>query len=254
MDETKRRAPIERQALRVLQPVLAREGAKIRLARRRRRWTQKQLGVRCALSQQTISQMERGDGATLSHAAWQRAALVLGLTLDLKLGRDKLEDTRDSGHLPIQELLLRLGRTIGLIRRFELQTRPSDPTGWSDVGLVDRANRRLMLFECVNVFGDIGASVRSSDRKASEAEGLAIAMGRGEPYSVHVCWVIRDTRRNRELVARYPEIFGSRFPGSSRAWVNALTAGGAPPAKRGLIWCDLAATRVFPWRHAKSAA
>lgn len=198
--------------------------------------------------------MELGDGATLSVVAWQRVALVLGLPLDVQLGRDSLEEPRDAGHLVLQELLLRLGRARGLTRRFELQTRPSDPRLWSDVGLVDHANRRLLLFECVNVFGDIGASTRSSDRKAAEAEGMAIALGHGSPYTVHVCWVVRDTRRNRELLARYPEIFASRFPASSRAWVAAITTGTAPPPGRGLIWANVRATRVFAWRRANIAA
>lgn len=111
-----------------------------------------------------------------------------------------------------------------------------------------------MLFECVNVFGDIGASARSSDRKAAEAEGLAISLGHGDLYAIHVCWVVRDTRRNRELLARYPETFASRFPASSRAWVAAITTGSAPPLGRGLIWADLRATRVFAWRRAKIGA
>lgn len=254
MAEHKRRTAVELEAVRVLQALMKREGAKVRAARLRRRWIQRELGRRAALSQQTVSQMERGDGATLSLAAWQRVALVLGLPLDLKLGRDALEEPRDAGHLAIQELLLRLGRAVGLTRRFELQTRPSDPTRWSDVGLVDHVHRRLLLFECVNVFGDIGASTRSSDRKASEAEAMAMALGHGEPYTVHVCWVVRDTRRNRELLARYPEIFASRFPASSRQWAAALTTGIEPPKGRGLIWADVRCTRIFAWRRAKIAA
>lgn len=51
-------------------------------------------------------------------------------------------------------------------------------------------------------------------------------------------WVVRATARNRLLVARYPEVFATRFPGSSRAWVAALTAGGPIPTEPGLVWCD----------------
>jgi transcriptional regulator with XRE-family HTH domain len=229
--------------------MLLAEGAKVRSARHRRGWTQRELGRRTDLSQQTISRIERGDGATLSLVAWQRVAAVLGLPLRLQLGRDPLEETADAGHLGIQELLLRLGRRTGRDRRFELSTRTTARTGWVDVGLVDHRLRCLILLECCNLMGDIGASARSSDRKLAEAEALAIALGQGEPYSVHVCWVMRDTRRNRELLARYPVLFTSRFPGSSRRWVEALTVGGEPPAERGLVWCDLRATRLFAWRQ-----
>lgn len=116
MCEQKRRTAVELEALRVLQALMKREGARIRAARLRRRWTQRELGHRAALSQQTISQMELGDGATLSLSAWQRVALALGLPLDVQLGRDALEGPRDAGHLAIQELVMRLGRAIGMSR------------------------------------------------------------------------------------------------------------------------------------------
>jgi len=193
--------------------------------------------------------MERGDGATLSIAAWRRVAIVLDLPFEIKFGRDAREETADAGHLALQELVLRLGRAAGYGRTFELPTKPSNPRLSTDVGLVDNSRRRLLLIECVNSLGDIGAATRSSDRKAIEAEGLAISLGHGEPYAVHVCWVVRNTRRNRELLARYPEIFASRFMGSSRAWVRALTTGSDPPPARGLVWSDAKAMRLFDWRR-----
>lgn len=105
----------------------------------------------------------------------------------------------------------------------------------------------------------MGAAVRSTIRKRADAEGLAAVIGAarpvpggpelGEPYSVATVWVVRATRRNRELVMRYPELFASRFTGSSRAWVRALTTGSPPPADLGLVWCDVRATRLYAWRR-----
>jgi transcriptional regulator with XRE-family HTH domain len=245
----KRRSNLEIEAIRELHANLRDVGLKVRLARKRRRWTQKHVGRRAELAQQTISQMERGDGATLSIAAWKRACMALSVPFEIKLGRDAMELPADAGHLSIQEFMLRLGRRTGYDRTFELQTSSTDPARSTDVGLVSHAKRRLVRIECVNTFGNIGDAVRSSDRKQREAEGLAIALGHGEPYSVHEVWVVRSTRRNRELIARYPEIFASRFPGSSREWVQALLAGTRPPVQQGLVWCDLHATRLFEWRH-----
>ncbi|HUG48646.1 MAG TPA: helix-turn-helix transcriptional regulator [Candidatus Limnocylindria bacterium] len=235
--------------MRRIREVTRREGVKVRSARRRRGWSQRTLGQHCELGQTTISKLERGEGATLSLACWQRVADALEMSLDLKLGRDQHESTADAGHLALQELVMRLGRAAGYRRAFELPTRPADPSLSVDVGLVDHARRRLVLVECVNSLRDLGAAVRSSDRKTKEAEGLALSLGHGRPYAVHVCWILRATRRNRELVARYPEIFASRFPGSSRAWVDALTSGQPPPGVRGLVWADVRATRLFPWRR-----
>lgn len=245
---TRRRSAVTVAARRELQGVATREGQKVRRARRRRGLTQKALGRRVGLDQTTISRLERGDGASLSLVVWQQVALVLQLHLELTLGRDPLEEPADAGHLGIQELVLRLGRQIGVKRTFELPTRPANPQLSTDVGLTDDVNRRLIQVECVNVFGNVNASVRSSDRKRVEAGDLAIAMGHGEPYTVHQVWVVRATRRNRQLLARYPELFAVRFTGSSHAWARALTDGTKPPDEQGLVWCDVNATRLFEWR------
>jgi transcriptional regulator with XRE-family HTH domain len=245
----RRRTNLEAEAARQLQSSLVREGAKIRRARKRRGWTQAQLGRKVGLAQSTISQMERGEGGTLALETWQRVALVLGLPLSIELGRDAHEEPADAGHLGIQELVLRLGRESGYLRTFELPTRPADPARSTDVGLTDDSQRRLTLIECVNTFGNIGAAARSSDRKRAEAEALAISIGRGQPYTVHACWVVKASRRNREIVGRYPELFESRFPGSSRGWVGALARGSAPPDGLGLVWCTVSATRIFEWRR-----
>ena len=110
--------------------------------------------------QPTISRLERGEGGTLSLELWQQVAIVLGLPLELTLGRDAMEEPVDAGHLAVQELVLRLGRLAGYGRTYELPTKPSDPTLSTDVGLTDDANRRLVQVECVNTFGNINAAIR----------------------------------------------------------------------------------------------
>jgi hypothetical protein len=85
-------------------------------------------------------------------------------------------------------------------------------------------------------------------RKLAELEDMAVARW-GEDARVGLVWIVRATRRNRALIAKYPEIFASRFPGSSIGWVRALTLGTEPPTEPGLVWCDVAATRLFEWRR-----
>ena len=166
--------------------------------------------------------------------------------------RDPHQELEDGGHLEMQEFTLRLGRSTGFGRTFELATRPANPAFSVDVGLRDDARRLLVLEECWNTFGNIGASVRSTRRKIAEAEALAVVIG-GErgPYRVAAVWVVRDTPRNRAVLARYPEVFESTFTGSSTAWVAALTVMGAPvPAELGLVWCDPRRGRLTGWRRA----
>jgi transcriptional regulator with XRE-family HTH domain len=226
----------------------ARLGTEVRAGRRSKRLTQHQLGERVGLGRQSISLAERGRGAGLTLEAWQRIGLALERPLPVTLRATTTGETADSGHLAMQELVLRLGRAAGYTRHFELATRPSEPWRSTDVGLEDATRRRLILVECWNSIGDIGAAARASDRKRAQAQALALVRWGGTGL-VGVVWLVRATARNRALVARYPEVFAARFPGSSAAWVRALTGGEAPPEGPGLAWCDVAATRLFAWRR-----
>jgi transcriptional regulator with XRE-family HTH domain len=235
--------------------LLAALGAEIRASRHRRHLSQRGLGEQVGLAQTTISLLERGHGGRLSLDTWQRLSLALGRSARLALGVDAIGEPADAGHLAIQELVLRSAKANGVTRTFELATRPADPSRSADVGLRDDRRGVLMLVECWNSIGDIGAAVRSSDRKRAEATTLAVATGPigvdgvASPYRVALCWVVRATARNRALLARYPEVFATRFPGSSVAWTNALTRGAEPPEQPGLAWTNLASTRLIPWRR-----
>ncbi|HXR27645.1 MAG TPA: helix-turn-helix domain-containing protein [Candidatus Baltobacteraceae bacterium] len=262
----RKRHELAAEAARRNREVLARLGSEVRESRLRRRMTQARLGERVGLARSTVGAIERGLGGSHTLDAWQRIGLALDRPLRVELSRDVREEPADAGHLAIQELVIRVGRGAGFPGMFELPTRPSNPAHSTDVGLRDDRGRRLILVECWNTIGDVGAAVRSTNRKRAEVEGLAAVIGGGrpaaargpqldgpdvpgEPYDVATVWVVRATRRNRDLVARYPELFASRFTGSSRAWVRALTTGSAPPSDLGLVWCDVRCTRLYAWRR-----
>jgi transcriptional regulator with XRE-family HTH domain len=216
----------------------------------RRRWSQVALGGKVGLTSQRVSQIELGQAQSVPLETWFALAAALDIPLKVELGRDANQAPDDAGHLAIQELMLRLARETGRAKTFELATKPANPSYSIDVGTRDDANRVLIIQECWNSFGNINESIRSTRRKIAEAEQLAVAIG-GEngPYRVAAVWIVRDTRRNREILTRYPEVFASAFTGSSMEWVRALiTVGAAPPAELGLVWCDLRATKVFAWR------
>jgi transcriptional regulator with XRE-family HTH domain len=244
-----KRPELAAEAARINLESLARLGGELRSARHRRRLTQEQLGARAGLSRSAISTIERGRGGSHTLDTWQRLALAVDRPMRIELRRDPREEPADTGHLAIQELLLRLGRRTGFTGTFELSTRPADPSRSTDVALRDDRRRLLILVECWNTFGDVGAAVRSTNRKLAEAAELGTAIGGERPYRVASCWVVRDVARNRALIARYPELFSSRFRASSARWVSALTDRGEPPAELGLVWCDARATRVYAWRR-----
>jgi transcriptional regulator with XRE-family HTH domain len=227
-----------------------RAGQQVEASRRRRRITQRELGDRVGVSRSLIAAIESGQAAGTPLETW----FALGEALDRPFRAEFLRDHQalpaDAGHLGMQELVLRLAGPAGYAGTFELATRPGDPTRSVDVLLLDKRSRRMVIVECWNTFGDLGAAARSSDRKLAEAAQLAVAIGgAGPPFDIGLVWVVRDTRVNRALIERYPHIFERRFPGPSGAWVRALTRPAAMPSGPGLIWCDGKATRLFARRR-----
>lgn len=220
-------------------------------SRKRRHWPQRIVAQKIGITQARYSQVESGDGLGVPTELWFAIADALGVPFRMEFGRDPARELEDAGHLEMQELMLRLGREVGLGRQLELPTKPANPSYSVDVCLRDDRRRVLVLEECWNTFGNIGASVRSTNRKLAETQALAVALG-GEagPYRVAAVWVVRDTPRNRAVLARYPETFDATFTASSREWVNALTTATAPvPAGLGLVWCEPRHGRLSVWRR-----
>lgn len=238
------RIEAEREAMRLLGAF----GTSLRAARQRRRLTQRRLAQATGLSRQAVSGLELASIPSAQLRDLVALAITLGIPLRLELGRDPQASAVDAGHLAIQELLLRLGRRTGYTGSFELPIRPGESRHSVDVLLMDPVRGRLILVEAWNTIGDIGGSARSFDRKLAAARELAVGRGHDE-MDVHGVWVVRATARNRALLAGYPEVFLAKFPGSSRAWVTALAGGTSPPREPGLVWCDVAASRLFEWRR-----
>lgn len=249
---TSRRTAHQIEASRRWQESRARVGGQVRAMRQRRGWSQRELADRVGVGRMVISRIERGEGR-LDLELLERIAIVFGVPLGVTLGRDPREDVADAGHLAMQELVLRFGRVGGFTRHFELATRPAEPWRSADIVLGSDARQALIGIECWNTFGDIGAAARSSTRKQAELEQMAVARWGAASIVGHL-WVVRDVARNRALVARYPEVFAARFPGSSRMWVQALASGGPIPLEPGLVWCDVRRGLVTEWRRAASRA
>jgi transcriptional regulator with XRE-family HTH domain len=210
-------------------------GAEVKAARNRRRLSQAGLASKVAISRPRLSDIESGDGAGVPLETWFAIAKALGIYLRFEFGRDPQAELRDAGHLDIQELVVRVAAQGGWTPEWESRTGGR----WTDVRLEDRMAGRILIVECWNTFGDLGAAIRSSDHKSKELGDAGLL------------WVIRDTRANRELVLRYAALLASRFKGSSVGWVGALVGGEEMPGESGLVWCDVRATRLFARRRAR---
>jgi len=221
-------------------------GGVVRSARRARHQTISALARRVGISAARMSEIERGLGGRAPLETWIAIGIALERPLAVAFSKEIGEHAgpADAGHLQIQEHILRLGRATGRPGTFELPTRPIDPLRSTDVGIRDPAQHARVLVECWNTFTDLGAAMRATHRKVREAEAT------WPEDRIATVWVVAMSAANRALLARYPHIVESAFPGSSRAWVRALTIGGPPPTQPGIVWFDPAKDRLVERRSA----
>jgi transcriptional regulator with XRE-family HTH domain len=221
-------------------------GGLARAARRAKRLTVGEVARRIGISLPRLSEIERGLGARAPLDTWVALGIALGRPLAVTFSRplDEPRSPADSGHLEIQEYILKLARATGRAGTFELPTRPIDPSRSTDIGLHDAARRTRIHVECWNTFGDLGAAVRATNRKQAEAAAT------WPDDRIATVWVVRASAANRAILARFPHIIDAAFPGSSRAWVRALERGMAPPATPAIVWLDPGTGRLMERRRA----
>ena len=229
-------------------------GSDVRAARISKGWTQAQLAAKVGLSQSRISSIEDGLGAGAPVGVWIALGLALDRPLAIAFSRSLVPEQSTAGHLSAQELVLSFGRRNGMGATFELATRPADSRRALDVCIRDDRRRVLRVHEISNRADDLGQTVREHQRKRAEAEQVAVVLGGDEePYRVAFCWVVRATAANQALLARYPHIIESTFSGSSRQWVRAVVEGADAPTSPGIVWVDLAGTRIYEHRRQPSS-
>jgi transcriptional regulator with XRE-family HTH domain len=252
--ERRSRARVASDADRHASELAGKLGSALRDARRRLGLTQTQAGNRAGIDQTTWSRLERDRDAGYTLATWDRAAHAVGTALSAYLPQASLAaQPRDAVHLRNQEMLLRTTRPGGWMGLAEEAfDRNVARSRFADVLLERRAasrvGREYALLEVIDWFDDVGAPSRDWQRRLDAVERYAIArMKPGEALPrVSGCWVLRATRRNRQLVGEHGAFFRSRFAGSGRAWIAALTDKTvAMPAESALLWVDVQGTRIF---------
>jgi transcriptional regulator with XRE-family HTH domain len=206
--------------------------------------TQAQTAFRAGVSQARISQLERGHGRGASLETWATVAAAVGEQIVGFLERAPGASLpRDIEHLRRQSALIEIARPGGWSSLPEF--RLDQDARWSrsiDVALVRRATAEAVVVEIWNWFEDVGAALRGLDGKVA---ALRDQLDPSVQWTVRGLFVVRDTRRNRQLVTELRPMFAARFPGNARVWLRAL----ADPAQRlpeghGLLWSDRTGTSL----------
>ena len=226
--------------------VAGRLGIALRDSRRITGLKQTEVAARAGVSQALISNLERGRGRTASIETWACVAAALGERFVGFLEQAPgATPPRDIEHLRRQSALIQLAAAGGWVALPEFAIDPGAIRSRSiDVALIRTATPEAVAAESWDWFDDVGASLRGLDAKVTLlAARVADESNLGEAGSPHAwrvrgLFIVRDTHRNRAIVAELRPLFAARFTGSSTAWLRALTSEAPPPGGHGLLWSD----------------
>ncbi|MEP7361370.1 MAG: helix-turn-helix transcriptional regulator [Chloroflexota bacterium] len=230
-------------------------GRSLKDGRARHGWTQLEAAARAGLSRSEWSTLELGRRPS-TVLALNRAAHALHSGLSAYLEQISAADLpRDAVHLRHQELVIKTARPGGWGSLPEAQLGQDARTSrWVDV-LLERRRAHSATEYCAceiwDWLADVGGSVRDFARRVEALGRYGITRMRGDeppPYASGF-WVLRATRRNRQLVTEHRNFFDGRFPGSGHAWLAALASPAAPmPMEPALLWVSVRGDRLFPAR------
>jgi transcriptional regulator with XRE-family HTH domain len=213
--------------------------------------TQRVVGERAGIAQTEVSRLERGLGARTSLQTWSACGAAVGHPLVGYFERvSSTDQPRDIEHLRRQSLLISLAELGGWSAVPEAALPDDGPRPRSvDVLLARPSRREMAIVEVWDLLTDGGAAMRGL-----EAKVIAWRARLGGTWRVRGLFVVRATRRNRQLIRDLRPLFEARFPASSTAWLSCLTDSATPlPDADGLVWSDVAGTKLTPARSRRRA-
>lgn len=198
------------------------------------------------MSQARWSTLERGLGSRAPLETWAVVAATVGMELAAFVDRSSGADLpRDIEHLRRQSAITARVALGGWLVAPEAPVASATPGRVIDLLLERGAQREAAIIEVWDWLADVGGAFRSLDEKVAAVQRTRVG------WTVAGAWVLRGTRRNRDLVGELAPLFAARFPASGRAWLQALDDRRARlPAQPGLIWTDARGTRLWPARMA----
>lgn len=199
-------------------------GLSLRALRRRRQWTQDQLGRRAGLSDSAISRVERGGADRLSVRALSRLADQLGarLTLHVMWQGEDLDRLLDRDHAHLVDGMMRRLETAGWTAIPEVTFRIGPERGSIDIFARHPVDGQLLVVEVKSVVPDIQAMLSSLDRKARLAP--SIARDQGWPTGpVARLLVLPEDRTARRRLDVFAATFDRALPARNvevRRWIK----------------------------------
>ena len=181
--------------------------------------TQAEAAARARISQAQWSRLERAtsEAQRAGVEEWAVAAEAVGLRLAAFMERASGATLpRDIEHLLRQNAVVSRGRPGGWLPAPEMPLDIGAGGHVVDVMLTRAVRREATVVEIWDWLDDVGAALRSFDEK------VAAVRRQLSGWHVQGTWVMRGTRRNRDLVRGLGALFAARFPADGEAWLRAL--------------------------------
>ena len=193
-------------------------GLSIRAMRRRRGWTQRELGRRVVFSASEISRIERGGAGRVSLRRLEQVLEALGARLYVRATwqGEELDRLLDRDHANIVEAVLRILAGDGWVAAPEATFQIGGERGSIDILASHEPTGALLVVEVKSVVPDVQATLGGLDRKARLAP--AVAEGRGWPVgNVGRVLVLPDNRTARRRVDQFRGTFDRALPSRTAA-------------------------------------
>ncbi len=209
----------------MLRPMdVIRFGLGMRALRRKRGWTQDELGAKARVSRAAIWRTERGRADRIPVHVLVRVAATLGARIDVRLlwqgeGLDRL---LDAGHADLVERTLALLASADWITATEVSFNVRGERGSIDILAFHPATGSLLVIEIKSVVPDMQAMLSGIDRKGRLAREIARDRG-WNVTTVTRLLVLPDDRTARRRVERHAATFRTALPARTveiRRWIR----------------------------------
>lgn len=200
-------------------------GRVIRAIRRRRGLRQADVAASCDVSQQSISQLERGRIEHVSLAAARRVAraLEVELAIEPKWRGPSLAQLLDQRHAAVVDVVVQTMQACGFEVLVEYSFSHFGERGAVDVLGWTAARRALVIVEVKTRIVDLQDLLGAVDRKRRLVP-LLVARDRGwQPASIGTLIVLPESSTTRDAVSRHAATFAVAFPGRNvavRKWLR----------------------------------
>ena len=209
-------------------------GLAIRALRRRRAWTQADLGRRVGLSVSVISRIERGSLGRTTLRRLQSVLEALDARLSVKVlwQGEELDRVLDRDHATMVDAVLRLLASHAWTAIPEVTFSVRGERGSIDILAWHAPTRTLLAIEIKTVVPDVQAMAVGIDRKARLAPEVAREKG-WAPLAVARLLVLPNDRTARRRVTAFGVTFDRLLPARTAAVKRWLAA---PRGELAGIW------------------